>query len=161
VRSFEHVNSYPASAAEVLEMLTSQEFREHVCTYQEALEHTVRIVRDGSVTEVEITRTQSMKGAPSIATKVVGDTVRIVQRERWTGADTAELVMEIPGKPGHLRGTIRLVPNYDGGTDEVFRGEVKVGVPLVGGRLEAMIDEILRRALRREGRVGASWLGQD
>jgi hypothetical protein len=161
LRSFEHVNSYPASAAEVLEMLTSQEFREHVCTYQEALEHTVRIERDGSVTEVEITRTQSMKGAPTIATKVVGETVRVVQRERWTGPDTAELVMEIPGKPGHLRGTIRLVPNNDGGTDEVFRGEVKVGVPLVGGRLEGMVDEILRRALRREGRVGASWLGQD
>jgi len=158
---FEHVNSYPAPAAEVLEMLTSREFREQVCTYQEALEHTIRIDGSGAGTTVEIDRTQSMKGAPSIATKVVGDTVRVVQRERWTTGDTAEFSMEIPGKPGHLRGTIRLVPNNDGGTDEVFSGDVKVGIPLVGGRLESMIDNILRRALRREGRVGASWLGQD
>ena len=158
---FEHVNSYPASAAEVLEMLTSPEFREQVCTYQEALDHSVRIEADGSVTTVEIDRTQSMKGAPSIATKVVGDTVHIVQNERWTGSDSAKFSMEIPGKPGHLRGTIRLVANNDGGTDEVFSGEVKVGVPLLGGRLEKMIEEVLRRGLRREGRVGASWLGQD
>lgn len=158
---FEHVNSYPASAADVLEMLTSREFREQVCTYQRALEHTVRIDGTGAGATVEITRTQSMEGAPSIATKVVGDTVTIVQRERWTGPDTAELAMEIPGKPGHLRGTIRLVPNNDGGTDEVFSGEVKVSVPLLGGRLEAMVENILRRALRREGRVGAGWLAQD
>jgi hypothetical protein len=153
---FEHVNSYPASAADVLEMLTNEEFREHVCTYQEALEHSVRIDRAGEVTTVEISRVQSMKGAPSIATKVVGDTVRIVQHERWTGRDTAEFSMEIPGKPGHLRGTIALRPNNDGGTDEVFTGEVKVGIPLVGGRLEKMVEEVLRR-----GRVGTSWLGQD
>jgi hypothetical protein len=158
---FEHVNSYPAAADEVLAMLTSTEFREQVCTYQEALEHTVRIDGSGVGAKVEIDRTQSMKGAPSIATKVVGDTVRILQREHWTAADAAEFAMEIPGKPGHLRGTIRLVPNHDGGTDEVFSGEVKVGVPLLGGRLESLIENVLRRALRREGRVGASWLGQD
>ena len=158
---FEHVNSYPASATDVLEMLGNQEFREQVCTYQEALDHTVRIDRADGATTVQISRTQSMKGAPSIATKVVGDTVRIVQHERWSESGTADFSMEIPGKPGHLRGTIRLVPNHDGGTDEVFSGEVKVGVPLVGGRLEKMVDEVLRRALRREGRVGTGWLGQD
>jgi len=158
---FEHVNSYPASAADVLEMLANREFREQVCTYQDALDHTVRIDRADGTTTVEISRTQSMKGAPSAATRVVGDTVRIVQHERWSEAGTAEFSMEIPGKPGHLRGTIRLVPNNDGGTDEVFTGEVKVGIPLVGGRLEKMVEEVLRRGLRREGRVGTSWLGQD
>ena len=158
---FEHVNSYPAGAAEVLAMLTSHDFREQVCTYQQALDHTIRIDGSGAGATIEIDRTQSMEGAPSIATKVVGDTVRVVQRERWTSGTTAEFAMEIPGKPGSLRGTIRLVPNNDGGTDEVFSGDIKVGIPLLGGRLESMVDGVLRRALRREGRVGASWLGQD
>jgi hypothetical protein len=40
----------------------------------------------------------------------------------------------------------------------VFTGEVKVKVPLVAGRLESLIQDVLARALRREGRVGVRWL---
>jgi hypothetical protein len=155
---FEHVNSYPASAEEVLAMLTDPAFRERVCASQRALDHAVAIDGTGVGATVEISRTQSMDGAPAAATKVVGDTVRIVQRERWDTADTARFDMEVPGKPGHMRGTIALRPRPDGGCDEVFTGEVKVKVPLIGGRLESLIERILEKALVREGEVGVAWL---
>ena len=163
---FRHVNSYAASPAEVHAMLAAPDFREEVCTYQRALEHSVDIVSDDRTTTVVITQSQSMDGAPAAARKLVGSSVQIVQREVWQGGagDTsgldADFAMEIPGKPGHLKGQITLVDKGDGTCDEVFTGEVKVNVPLVGGKLEGFIADILTRALTREGRVGVTWLEQ-
>ena len=155
---FRHVNGYAASPSEVRAMLTTREFRDEVCTYQRALDHSVAISELSGSTTVVITQSQAMDGAPAAARKLVGSSVQIVQRETWTAPDRADFAMEIPGKPGHLRGTIALVDKGDGTCDEVFTGEVKVNVPLVGGKLEGFIGDILTRALRREGRVGVTWL---
>jgi hypothetical protein len=155
---FEHVNSYPAPADTVLEMLTDPEFREQVCRAQHAIDPMVTVTGKGVGAIVEVARSQSMAGAPAVATKVVGDTVRIVQRESWTHADAADLSIDIPGKPGRMRGEIRLRTRADGGCDEVFGGEMEVKVPLVGGKLERLIDQILVKALLREGTVGLTWL---
>lgn len=158
---FRHVNSYAASPSTVHAMLVTPEFREEVCTYQRALQHTVDVTDDGERTTVVIRQSQAMDGAPAAARKVVGSSVEIVQREVWRDAEdtvTAEFAMEIPGKPGHLKGAITLVDKGDGTCDEVFSGEVKVNVPLIGGKLEGFIADILTRALRREGRVGETWL---
>jgi Protein of unknown function (DUF2505) len=157
---FRHVNAYPAAPAEVRSMLASPEFRDEVCTRQHALSHSVEIAEEGGATRVVITQSQAMDGAPSAARKLVGSSVQIVQRETWTDTDHADFAMEIPGKPGHLRGTITLVDNGDDGCEEVFDGEVKVNVPLVGGKLEGFVADILTRALRREGEVGVTWLGR-
>jgi hypothetical protein len=156
---FEHLNSYAASAAEVHAMLMDREFREQVCAAQEALEHSVDISGTGDRMTVEITRTQSMEGAPTVAVKLTGETVKIVQRETWTGPRNAEFAMEIPGKPGHLRGALTLRDTADG-CEELIVGEVKVSIPLVAGKLEKLIGDILARGLRREGRVGATWLAE-
>lgn len=158
---FEHTNSYPASAATVLDMLTTVEFRERVCEHQRALDHSVEISGAGVGATVVISRTQSMQGAPGIAKKLTGDSVRIVQREAWGTASAADFSMEIPGKPGHLRGSVTLRDNRDGTCDEVFTGEVKVSVPIIGGKLEGFIEKILRKALRREGEVGVTWLEEN
>ena len=158
---FRHVNSYAAAAADVHAMLVTPEFREEVCTYQRALEHSVDVTADGDTTTVVIRQSQAMDGAPAAARKVVGSSVEIVQREVWRGGAKgvrAEFAMEIPGKPGHLKGEATLVDKGDGTCDEVFSGEVKVNVPLIGGKLEGFIADILTRALRREGRVGEKWL---
>ena len=157
---FEHVNTYAAAPDVVLAMLTDKTFREEVCVRQQALQYDVRVDGSGAGGVVEIERSQSMEGAPSFATKISGDRVRVVQREHWRSDDRAEFELSIPGKPGHLKGTIRLTSNSDGGTDQVYTGEVKVGIPLVGGKLENLIEGILTRGLRREGRTGADWLAR-
>ena len=155
---FEHVNHYAAGPDAVLAMLTTPAFRDQVCARQRALDHDVDVTGEGVGAVVLVARTQSLEGAPSIATKVAGDTVRIVQREEWRTATEARFAMEIPGKPGRVDGGIVLRDNGDGTTDEVFSGEVKVTVPLLGKKLEQMIASILERALVKEGQVGASWL---
>lgn len=155
---FEHANDYAAPAAEVHRMLVSRDFREQVCRRQHALAHTVAVTPQGpGGTLVEVRRTQSMDGAPAAATKLVGRTVEVLQRETWSSPTEAEIVMEIPGKPGRLRGRIEL--REDGGRcREVVTGEVTVSVPLVGGKLERLVADVLVKALRREGEVGADWL---
>lgn len=157
---FEHVNHYAAGPDAVLAMLTTPAFRDQVCVRQHALDHDVDIRGEGAGAVVLIARTQSLDGAPGVATKVVGDRVRIVQREEWRSPTEAGFAMEIPGKPGRLEGGIVLRDNGDGTTDQLFSGEVKVTVPLLGGKLEQLVASILEKALVREGQVGASWLAE-
>ncbi|MBA2465483.1 MAG: DUF2505 family protein, partial [Nocardioidaceae bacterium] len=40
-------------------------------------------------------------------------------------------------------------------------GEVKVSIPLVAGKLERLISDLLASALRSEQRVGRAWLAGD
>ena len=106
---------------------------------------------------VLIDQTLPADGIPAFATKIVGDKIQVVQKETWTSPTRAALEVTIPGKPGHLRGTITLAEN-GGTTVETVSGDIKVSIPLVGGKLEALIGDLLASALRTEGKVGTNWL---
>ena len=158
---FERVHEYPAPAADVLAMLLDPAFREAVCAAQDADHHTVSVSSDKPPATVEVRQRQDTSGVPGPARKVVGDAVETVQREEWESAERAHLDISIPGKPGHLRGRIELVDNGDGTSTERFDAEVKVNIPLVGGKLEGLIGKVLGSGLRREREVGLRWLAGD
>jgi hypothetical protein len=64
----------------------------------------------------------------------------------------------IPGKPGRVTGTVRL--REDGAeTVQTVDAEVKVSIPLVGGKVEKIICSALGHVLTVQQRVGADWLG--
>ena len=65
--------------------------------------------------------------------------------------------MSIPGKPGQMTGTVRLVGDADG-TTETVAGSVRVNMPLVSGKAESLIAQMLGKALRAEHTVGREWL---
>ena len=158
---FERVHEYPAPAADVLAMLLDPAFREAVCASQEARDHSVSVTAGAPPATVEVRQRQDASGVPSAARKVVGDSVETIQREEWESAGRAKLEVTIPGKPGHLRGRIDLVDNGDGTSTERFDAEIKVNIPLVGGKLEQLIGKILGSALRRERETGLRWLAGD
>jgi hypothetical protein len=79
------------------------------------------------------------------------------QRESWSGASTASLSIELPGKPGRFDGSIALAPRGDG-TVETVAGEVRVTVPMIGKKLEALVGDLLGAALDAEQRVGRAYL---
>jgi hypothetical protein len=158
---FERVHDYPAPASDVLAMLLDPAFREAVCASQDALHHKVSVSSSTPPATVEVTQRQDTSGAPPAARKVIGDSVETVQREEWESASRARLDISIPGKPGHLRGTIDLVDNGDGTSTERFDAEVKVSIPLIGGKLEGLIGKILGSGLRRERETGLRWLAGD
>jgi hypothetical protein len=158
---FERVHEYPAPAADVLAMLLDPAFREAVCAAQEADHHTISISSSTPPSTVEVRQRQNTSDAPGPARKVIGDSVETIQREEWQSASTARFDISIPGKPGHLRGRIDLVDNGDGTSTERFDAEVKVNIPLVGGKLEGLIGKVLGSGLRRERETGLRWLAGD
>jgi hypothetical protein len=158
---FERVHEYPAPADEVLAMLLDPAFREAVCASQAALRHSVSVSSSEPPSTVEVRQHQDTSDTPGAARKVIGDSVETIQREEWESAGRARIDISIPGKPGHLRGTITLVDNGDGTSTERFDAEVKVNIPLVGGKLEGLIGKVLGSGLRRERETALRWLAGD
>lgn len=154
-----HELTYDAPLAEVSAMLLDPAFREEVCAYQEVLRADVSVTEKAGATEVVIDQAQPADGIPSFAKKFVGDEIAIVQTERWATADRASVEVTIPGKPGEVRGTVTLT-EAGGVTTETLDLEVRVSIPLVGGRIEGLIADMLRKAVESENVVGRDYLSR-
>jgi hypothetical protein len=154
-----HDLTYDAPLAEVAAMLADPAFRQEVCDYQRVLRSSVDIEPTGEGMRVRVEQVQAAHGIPAFAQKFVGDEIDIVQTELWTSADHGDITVEIPGKPGDMRGTARLRES-GGTTTETVDLTVKVGIPLIGGKLEALIADLLLKALRAENTVGRTWLAR-
>ncbi len=150
---------YPGrTVEEVRGILADPDFRQAVCTYQQVEDSSVTIEEydDGSMT-VDLQRTYSTTLVPSFARKFVGATIDLVQREEWGSPTKATFDVTIPGKPGEMTGTAVLAQI---GPDvvETVSMDVRVGIPLVGGKLEDLIAGLLKDAFRAENKVGVKWL---
>ena len=154
---YHHELRYDASPEDVRAMLADPEFRERVCEAQGATDWTVEADGTGGQVSVVVDQRRPAQGIPGFARKVVGDEIHIVQREDWTDPHSASLDVEIPGKPGRLRGTITLAAD-GAGTLETVTGDLRVDIPLVGRKLEGLIGELLDAALAKEQELGRSWL---
>ena len=154
-----HTMTYDAPAADVLEMLADPLFREAVCEYQRVLRADVEIDRSGDRMTVIIDQAQPANGIPSFAKKFVGDEIEIKQREDWTTPTAADLHVTIPGKPGHMEGSIRLEES-GGTTTETVDVLIHVNIPLVGGKIEGLVSDLLRKALNAEQAVGRDYLSR-
>lgn len=150
---------YDAPADAVAAMLADPGFREEVCDYQGVLRRTVSVERNGSGMEVLIDQVQSAQGIPAFATKFVGDEINIVQRETWATMDRSDIHVTIPGKPGEMKGTGQL-DESGGRTIQAVRLDIRVGIPLVGGKIEGLISDLLLKALKAENKVGRDYLSR-
>lgn len=148
-----------ATAEQVYAMLATREFREKVCEFQRFPRRTVTITPNGTGMAVKVDQHRPAHEVPSFARKFVGDEINIVQEETWTSPTSADLHVTIPGKPGDLLGIVTLT-EIDGGVTEVVEVEVKASLPLIGGKVEGFIGEMLGKALRAENKVGRDWLAE-
>jgi hypothetical protein len=160
VMKFVHEMTYDAPPETVAAMMADPAFREQVCQHLQVLEHSVAIEDDDGLLTVAVDQVQQARGIPSYAAAVVGDRIRIEQRETWHSPARADLVITVPGKPAQLTGTISLRAEGDR-TVETVSGDVRVSVPLVGGRIEVLVGDLIRLALDAEYAVGQRWLAQD
>lgn len=149
--------TYDAPLTAVGEMLMDPAFRERVCDAQGAIRRTVSIGPDGGGMKVVVDAVQLAHGIPGFAKKFVGDEIQLVQTEQWSDLETGRVEVVIPGKPGQMTGTIGLRES-GGTTTETVQMEIRVGIPLVGGKIEALISDLLRKALRAENTVGRQYL---
>ena len=147
--------TYDASAEAVAAMLDDPAFREEVLARQKVVRGSVDI--DGDVVRIEQVR--SAHDIPSFARAFVGDEIVIVQTETWTSPTAAELALAIPGTPGKAAGTMTLTETGDTTTESIDLA-VSVKIPLVGGKIEGMVADMIRVAFDVEHKVGVEWLAR-
>ena len=154
---FRHELSYDAPPAKVFEMLADPDFREQACAAMEVISADVQLDRDGEGFNLVIDQQQNTKDLPGFARTFAGESTQAIQREVWLGPTTGNLSIDSPGKPASASGTIRL--EEDGsGTREVVELEIKVKVPLIGGKLEKLMAEKVAAGMDVERTIGVVWL---
>ena len=157
---FRHELSYDAPPEKVYAMLASAAFRRHVCTAMQVISADVQLDPrpDGQEGFTLVSdQLQNTKDLPAFARTFAGESTHVIQREVWQDATTGSLVIESPGKPVSTSGTIRLEPSGVG-TTEVVELEIKVKVPLIGGKLEKLMAEKVAEGMDLEHTVGVTWL---
>lgn len=117
-------------------------------------------VTDGGVSFVVEREVPS--SMPDLAKKILGQTNHMVQKENWRADGqgyAAEMRIESPGKPLGITGDMRIVPVGDGESDWTVNFEVKASVPLVGGKIEKMVEKETMETLPKEFAFNKEWLG--
>jgi hypothetical protein len=153
-----HSMTYDAALADVSAMLDDPAYRDRVIAAQGGV-GTFEIETADDLTTAVVVQVLPADGLPSFAKKLVGSEIDIVQREEWASAEYADLQVTIPGRPGEMVGSITLVE--DGGTTiETIEVEITVTIPLVGGKIEKLVADMLRKALRAEEQVARDYLSR-
>jgi hypothetical protein len=94
---------------------------------------------------------------PGFAKKFAGETTRAVQTEEWSSHTGGSITIETPGKPTSIRGTLTL-SEAGGRTTETLEAEVRVKVPLIGGKLESLMADLVAQGMDKEQGAGEAWL---
>ncbi|HWJ82013.1 MAG TPA: DUF2505 domain-containing protein [Nocardioides sp.] len=156
---FKYEMVYDAPIEAVAAMLSDPAFREEVCRAQRATSHDVTIDGDTTAKRVRIEMVQPTDKVPAFAAKIVGAHTEIHQVEDWSSPVAGDVSVTIPGKPGHMVGTAVLVER-DGKTVETVEMDIKVKLPVVGGKIEGVLAKVLGSALKAEAQVGRDYLSR-
>jgi hypothetical protein len=95
---------------------------------------------------------------PGFAKKVMQPTNTVVQTDEWSAATrSCRYSVEVQGVPSRIDGTVTLTEE-GGGTRQEVEAEVKVSIPLLGGKLEKFAVDNGIKALDHEAEFTAKEL---
>ncbi len=122
----------------------------------------VKVSKKGKGNEIVASRTLPLGGLPSMAKKVVGDTVDTIETDVWEeaeadGSRNGTTVITFGKAPLHAEGTFRLEADGNQTVCTVVIN-VKANIPLVGGKAESVASEQVIRAINAEEAIGQEWL---
>jgi hypothetical protein len=92
----------------------------------------------------------------AVRTLLKGDLV-VDRTETWRHDLTGTVRATIPGVPGEINGRMRL-SDLDEGSEWVTSLEVRVGLPIIGGKIEKSIGEQVVKLLANEATFTDKWL---
>ena len=112
-----------------------------------------------------VTRQRTGVELPGFAKKLIPANTTVTQTYEWgpaapDGSRDGSWAAEIKGAPVSLSGPTALRP-AGAGCVQVFEGQVKASVPIVGGKLESFALDNLRRDLARTRDFTAGRLADD
>lgn len=160
-KKISRVDAYDASADAVWEMLCSRDYVD--AKYQALGDQSTEVqtfdVADSSI----VLRVERIVPAdlPDFAKKVLGDTNKLIQNENWSASGDGylcDLKIEFPGKPLHVTGRLEVKPTGDATSDWHVDMEIKAGVPLIGGKLEGVVQKETLASLDHEYAFNQEWL---
>jgi len=96
---------------------------------------------------------------PPVVKRITPNGVIIERTETWRAGTPyrGTIAAQVNGMPGTLDGGSTLTDTATGSTLS-FDARIKVSIPLVGGKIEAVIADQLGQLLRAESRFTARWL---
>lgn len=162
-KKISRVDKYQASAEAVWDMLLDRAYVD--AKYQSLGDISTDVVThsgDDTSLKLKVDR-QVPADLPDFAKKIMGDTNRIVQTENWSSASggyVCDLQIEFPGKPLHVSGKLEIKPTGGDTSDWVVNMEVKSSIPLVGGKLEGVVQKETLASLDKEYAFNQQWLAE-
>lgn len=109
---------------------------------------------------LRITRILPTEDAPAFARSLLGDRLTVSETQVWSPVidGIADATMEASfGSLVRLTATIRLADRA-GASVAVTKVDCKASVPLVGGKVEELVEKQVREYLGYEVKVAAEWL---
>lgn len=165
-RRIEHRTAFAWPAIRVYEALTNADYlTERLRTFgdrNELVEHTVT-QDDVRIQVRQVVRASSI---PPLARSLVGSDLTINRSEVWRreseGRFAGEVAAEVPGMPCSITGSqwLREVPEKASASEFLVLGSVRVGIPLVGGKMEGLFVDEVRTLLTDEDQFTSDWLSR-
>lgn len=157
---FEHRATFASPAGTVYSALVDRAFLEErlrVLGGKSAalVEHSV------SGTEVTVRFRQGVDAnrLPGAVKAILKGDLIVEREERWSGQSSTGRAT-ISGVPGEIRSRT-VLSDRDGGCELVTTAEVRVSIPLVGGKLEGVIAEQVGKLLAAESEFTGKWLAEN
>ena len=146
----------PADVETVYKVITGEDWAsQKAAEFDDEARTESRIVAAGDAVTLVMSRGLP-DGIPGFLEKFLPSGGRAKQTEAWgpaeSGARRGTWQGEIPGAPAKVGGTMSLEPTATG-TRYRIMGEVKVSIPLVGGKAESFIADMIGKLTTAEAEL--------
>ncbi|WP_199441603.1 DUF2505 domain-containing protein [Umezawaea beigongshangensis] len=161
-RRIEHLTTYPWTARDVFGALTSEDHvRDRLAALGGNGAELISFSGGNGETRFELKQGVSAEHLPPVARNVLGGDLVIQRTETWRADDLAGAVeVTLGGVPGRLDGSSRLADTGERASAMTLSGQVRVSIPLVGGKVEGLIVEQVVELLDAEARFTSEWLAR-
>ena len=149
-------HDYNGPAEKVAELLRTKEFIDDVAAHAGAQSHDVRI--EGNTTHLDMALP-----TPANIAKFVGSTIKLTQTMSFTdpaadGSRRGQVKVDVAGAPVSVDLASLLKPVTDTTSQATYTGTLNVKIPLVGRKVEAQIEPMIREAFAGIERRANAWL---
>jgi hypothetical protein len=146
----------PGDVEAVYAVISGEDWAAHKAkAFDDDSQQVSRTVSDGGAVTLVVSRGLP-DGIPGFLEKFLPKGGRATQTEAWRaaedGARRGTWTGEIPGAPAKVGGTMALEPTATG-TRYVIRGDAKVSIPLVGGKAESFIVDMIGKLTAKEAEL--------
>lgn len=159
-KKFTNVDTYSATPDQVWAMVTDKAYWEAKYAATGATNLQWRNFNADSDSLTLSTVRDVAATVPKVAQKLIGETAQVTQTEKWTrnGDElTSEVEIVTKGAPGGTTGTTTVKPSPEGSTWSADM-DIKVPVPLLGGKLEGIMHEEMGKGFADEKVFNEQWL---